>query len=225
MDVSYIIVVNTLAGSKRHFKNMIWLLSKNSKRALKPILIFGLLLASFSAAATYAEKPYLTKQVLFEEKTDGFSLSWGEEYTSAAEPLIFGDEEEMGLGVRMATPLTEKATGRIRSNRGLETAKTTWGQEAEWCDYSGTTEGFHAGIAIFAHPDNFRSSWWHNRNYGLMVANAFGREAMKQGDRSAVAVGTSESLRMRYGIYFHSREEQVNPELLDQIYEEKMLNL
>ena len=167
----------------------------------------------------------LVSRFSLERIADGFFLSWGEEYTSADEPLIFGDEEEMGLGVRMATPLTEKATGRIRSNRGLETAKTTWGQEAEWCDYSGTTEGFHAGIAIFAHPDNFRSSWWHNRNYGLMVANAFGREAMKQGDRSAVTAGNSESLSMRYGIYFHSREEQVNPELLDQIYEEKMLNL
>ena len=53
---------------------MVWLLSTNSKRVLKSIINFGLLLASFSAAPTYAEKPYLTKQVLFEEKTDGFSL-------------------------------------------------------------------------------------------------------------------------------------------------------
>ena len=74
MGVSYIIVVNTLAGSKRHFKNMIWLLSKNSKRALKPILVFAFLLASFSTPLTYAKEPFLAKQVLFEEKTDGFSL-------------------------------------------------------------------------------------------------------------------------------------------------------
>lgn len=160
-----------------------------------------------------------------EKLADGFFLSWDEEYTSAAEPLIFGDQEEMGLGARLATPLTEKATGRIRSNRGLETAKATWGQEAEWCDYSGTAEGLFAGIALFAHPDNFRPSWWHNRNYGAMVANAFGRDAMKQGEKSAVAVKPGESLRMRYGIYIHSSEEQLNLELLDQIYGEKMLNL
>lgn len=158
-----------------------------------------------------------------EKKSHGFFLSWNDVYTSTDGLLIFGDQEEMGLGARMATPLTEKTSGRIRSNRGLESAKATWGQEAEWCTYSGTTEGLHAGITVFAHPDNFRPSWWHNRNYGAMVANAFGRDAMKQGEKSAVVVEPGESLSMRYGVYVHSSKEQLSLEELNEIYEGKML--
>lgn len=53
---------------------MTWLLSTNSKSFLKPILVFAFLLAWFSSSSTFAKEPFLTKQVLFEEKTDGFSL-------------------------------------------------------------------------------------------------------------------------------------------------------
>jgi len=54
-----------------------------------------------------------------------------------------------------------------------------------------------------ADPANFRPSWWHNRDYGLMVANPFGREAMKQGAKSAVTVKRGESLRLRFGAVIH----------------------
>jgi hypothetical protein len=43
-------------------------------------------------------------------------------------------------------------------------------------------------VTLLAAPANFRGSWWHNRDYGVFVANPFGREAMKQGDRSEVRV-------------------------------------
>lgn len=53
---------------------MSWLLSTNSKSSLKQILVLAFLLAWFSTPSTFAKEPFLTKQVLFEEKTDGFSL-------------------------------------------------------------------------------------------------------------------------------------------------------
>ena len=31
---------------------------------------------------------------------------------------------------------------------------------------------------IVPHPDNFRESWYHSRDYGLLVANPFGKKAM-----------------------------------------------
>jgi hypothetical protein len=55
-------------------------------------------------------------------------------------------------------------------------------------------------------PANFRGSWWHNRNYGLMVANAFGREAMEQGEVSRVWLGAGEELRLRYGAFFYEEK-------------------
>jgi hypothetical protein len=52
-------------------------------------------------------------------------------------------------------------------------------------------------------PPNFRPAWWHNRDYGLMVANPFGQEAMKQGAKSRVRVQRGESFRLRFGAVIH----------------------
>jgi hypothetical protein len=54
-----------------------------------------------------------------------------------------------------------------------------------------------------ASPGNFRKSWWHNRDYGLMVANPFGRQAMKQGAKSAVPLKPGETLRLTFGAALH----------------------
>jgi hypothetical protein len=116
----------------------------------------------------------------------------------------FGDQEEMGFGARVATSIAEKNGAVITSSAGLRTAKATWGQPAEWCDCSGTVNGQPAGITLFTSPDNFRSSWWHNRDYGLLVANPFGRAAMKQGERSLVTVKRGEDFHLRFGAVFHS---------------------
>ena len=53
-------------------------------------------------------------------------------------------------------------------------------------------------------PANFRRSWFHNRDYGLMVANPFGRKAMEQGDTSRMEVKRGERLRLNFGVLLHS---------------------
>ena len=116
----------------------------------------------------------------------------------------------MGFGARVATAITEKNGGVITSSAGLKTAKNTWGQPAEWCDYSGTVDGQRVGITLMADPANFRPSWWHNRDYGLMVANPFGREAMKQGERSAVTVKRGQEFRLRFAAAIHAGVPEVS---------------
>ena len=54
-----------------------------------------------------------------------------------------------------------------------------------------------------AAPSNFRKSWWHNRDYGVFVANPFGRAAMNQGERSVVTIKQGESFRLVFGAMFH----------------------
>ncbi|MBL9140025.1 MAG: PmoA family protein, partial [Verrucomicrobiales bacterium] len=128
---------------------------------------------------------------------------WDAEFVSDHGDLIFGDQEEMGLGARVATFLAEKNGGRIRSSTGLETAAKTWGQRADWCDYSGALDGVPAGILLMASPANFRGSWWHNRDYGVFVANPFGRASMGQGEKSSVRVPKGERFRLRFGVVIH----------------------
>lgn len=126
-------------------------------------------------------------QVLCEEMcrytfTAGLKARWllAESRFRAMKPgITFGDQEEMGFGVRLATPLTVKHGNGILINAlGGLNEDGTWGKQADWCAFSGLVEGYRAGVLLAASPDNFRKSWFHNRNYGLMVANPFGRKSM-----------------------------------------------
>lgn len=133
-------------------------------------------------------------------------LRWDSTFTPGEEPLVFGDQEEMGLGVRMATAIAESSDqdGLLTNSKGQTTAGDVWGQPAAWCDYSGVVDGKPVGITIAGHPDNFRASWWHARDYGLMLANPFGRAAMKQGPPSRVVVKPEESLQLRFAVIVHN---------------------
>ena len=141
------------------------------------------------------------------ERGDGWRLTWEATFVADNRDLVFGDQEEMGFGARVATEVTEKKGGTVRNSDGLQTAKSTWGKPASWCDYSGTIDGAHCGVTLMTGPSNFRGSWWHNRDYGLVVANPFGRAAMKQGERSQVTVKQGESLKLTFGAVFHQGAE------------------
>ena len=145
----------------------------------------------------------------------GYLLLWDSTFYGAEE-FYFGDQEEMGLGFRVATPLrvdTESTTnlsagnGTIVDSEGRKNGGEIWGNAADWCDYSGTLDGHRIGITLFCHPDNFRPSWFHARDYGLLEANPFGRGAFGKGDKSKVVVKAGEELRLRYGVFVHAAAE------------------
>ena len=102
--------------------------------------------------------------------------------------VAFGDQEEMGFGVRLATPLTvQHGNGRILNSAGGRDEAGTWGQAAQWCSGWGTVDGTHVGAVVMSSPGNFRSSWFHSRDYGLIVANPFGGKAMTGPTDAAVS--------------------------------------
>jgi hypothetical protein len=154
----------------------------------------------------------------------GYLIAWDSTFTSGSE-FKFGDQEEMGLGLRVATPIRASRTaeagvpagnGEIRDAAGRVNEAGVWGQSADWCDYSGVIGGERVGMTIFCHPQNFRPSWFHARDRGLLVANAFGRAAFRQGEKSEVVVKPGESLRLRYGIFVHATPEgEAAPDLAE----------
>jgi hypothetical protein len=146
----------------------------------------------------------LTNRLTLAAQTNAWLLSWEATFRSDNGDFSFGDQEEMGFGARVATAITEKNGGVITSSSGLKTAKTTWGQPAEWCDYSGSADGKRIGITLLSDSRNFRPSWWHNRDYGVFVANPFGRAAMRQGGKSAVTVKRGDTFRLRFGAVIHT---------------------
>ena len=146
----------------------------------------------------------LTNRFALATQTNAWLLVWDATFRSDEGDFTFGDQEEMGFGARVATAITEKNGGVITSSAGLKSAKSTWGQPAEWCDYSGTVDGKPIGITLLSDPGNFRPSWWHNRDYGVFVANPFGRAAMKQGNKSTVTVKRGDTLHLRFAAFIHA---------------------
>lgn len=141
-------------------------------------------------------------KIIIKRRPSGWLLVWDAVFKSEDVDFSFGDQEEMGFGARVATNLTEKKGGVISSSSGLKTAKATWGNPASWCDYSSIKEN-QTGITLMASPVNFRESWWHNRDYGVFVANPFGRNAMKQGSKSLIKIKKRESFRIVFGAMLH----------------------
>ncbi len=141
------------------------------------------------------------------EREGCWQVVWRTKVTAGVDRIVFGDQEEMGLGCRVATAITEKNGGRIRNSDGFETAKETWGKEADWCDYVGELEGRSTGVLLIASSKNFRRSWWHNRDYGVFVANPFGRQAMTGGEKSEVVVEPGESLELEFAAVIHRVED------------------
>lgn len=131
----------------------------------------------------------------------GYLIDWRSEFQGASD-FVFGDQEEMGLGVRMESELVVARGGKITNSSGLINEKQVWGQAADWCDFRGRS----AGVLIMPDPSNFRRCWFHARDYGLLVANPFGQNAFTKGERSQVRVRAGEKLRLGFGILLHNGE-------------------
>ena len=96
---------------------------------------------------------------------------------------------------------------------GRRNEREVWGNAADWCDYSGTIAGRHAGITTMCDPQNFRPSWHHARDYGALVVNPFGQQAFHKGPASKVVVKPGESFRLRYGVLLHAGPKDAAPDL------------
>jgi hypothetical protein len=133
----------------------------------------------------------------------GYLILWDSQFTGS-DDFYFGDQEELGLGVRVATPLAVKNGGRMTNSDGLENGQQIWGKQADWCDYSGTIDARPLGVLLVPDPRNFRRSWFHARDYGFLAANPFGRNAFTGGAKSKVTVRKGQSLRLRFALLIHS---------------------
>jgi hypothetical protein len=141
-------------------------------------------------------------------RPDGYLIDWTSEF-SGPEDFSFGDQEEMGLGVRVATPLTVKNGGQILNSDGSKNEKLVWGKQADWCDYGGEIDGQPVGVTLMADRKNFRRCWFHARDYGVLVANPFGQNAFTKGEKSKVVVRKGETFRLRFGVLVHSGKADV----------------
>jgi hypothetical protein len=137
---------------------------------------------------------------------NGYLILWNSTFQSDHAAFYFGDQEEMGLGVRVAAPIMVKSGkgGRILDSEGRRNEKGIWGKPAQWCDYSGWLADVFAGVTIMPDPENIRPCRWHTRDYGFMAANPFGRAVFDAGPPSKLTVQPGEPFHLGFGVLLHA---------------------
>jgi hypothetical protein len=147
----------------------------------------------------------------FITRPDGYYVLIVSEF-SGKRPFSFGDQEEMGLGVRVATPLAVVNGGHIANSAGQKDEAECWGKTALWAQYGGMIDGKPVGVVVMPDPKNFRPSWFHARDYGFIAANPFGRKAFTGGEPSRVEVAPKTRFRLAYGVYVYSGQGAAEPD-------------
>jgi hypothetical protein len=121
---------------------------------------------------------------------------------SSDKPFAFGVKEEMGLGIRVATPIAVKGgSGSIASAGGGRDEKGTWGKVDSWWDYSGTIDRRRVGLMVMSAAGN-PDVWAHSRDYGVLVANPFPVDN-KENQGKKTVVEPEKPLRLRFGVLVH----------------------
>jgi len=140
----------------------------------------------------------------------GHVIAIASDFTSTSGDLRFGDQEEMGLGVRVATSLTveNELGGRILDSEGRINGEKVWGKTARWCDYAGPLDGNWVGMTVLTSPKNFRSSWSHARDYGFVAMNPFGLNAFTKADKQDMIVNNGQALRLGFAVVVHESAQE-----------------
>ena len=133
-------------------------------------------------------------------------LTYDTTLTAAAEKVEFADTKEGMFAIRLPNGMREREEGSVISATGAKTTKNCWGKTADWVDYYGPVDGKTVGVALFDHPNNFRPSRYHVRDYGLFGINPFGEGIYTNGDNAPAPVTLTQgkSVRLRYGLYVHN---------------------
>ena len=100
--------------------------------------------------------------------------------------------------VRMHPEFSVQKGGRITSSEGGVDQKGTHGTSASWMDYSNTTGGKNAGLAVLIHPADKPPRKWLTRDYGTLGPR---RPDERSGKRFTITKG--QGIRCRVGFLVH----------------------
>lgn len=142
----------------------------------------------------------------FHTADDHIAIGWNSRFFAGKTQLVFGDQEEMGLGVRLHSDLAVQRNlgGRILNAQGQRNEAEVWGKPSPWVDYSGPLGHQFVGIMLAPSPRNFRPCWFHARDYGFVTANPFGEQAFTQTKQpSRIVVEPDKELLLEFAVILH----------------------
>lgn len=160
------------------------------------------------------------RSLVLQEKTvfkfravgNGYLIDWDTELTSMDADVVFGEQEEMGLGIRMAASIAvdKNLGGRLLDSEGRRNGKAIWGKSADWCDYAGIIHGKWCGITVLVDADAGRACRCHARDYGFLALNPFSTKVFTGGEATPFRLAKGESVRLRFGLYIHESPEEAS---------------
>ncbi len=145
----------------------------------------------------------------FRRVDGGVLLRIDSRFGSDDRDFYFGDQEESGLAIRVASPIrVEGGNGTIVNDLGDQNGKQIWGKTAQWFDYFGTIDGRQVGMMVASSPANSRSSWLHARDYGVVVTNPFPRQPQERREPYVKTwVRKGEPLHLTWAVFIHDQPE------------------
>ncbi len=151
---------------------------------------------------------YSFSEIELEGGVRGTALIWDASFLSDEHNLRFGHQEEMGLGIRVATGLTVKTgKGMILNSRGHRNEKQVWGNTADWWNYGGKLSNEIIGILVVPDGKITPTSWGHARDYGALVINPTRRP---RANGTFIGVKSGVPLRFRYGLMFYTAPDEAS---------------
>lgn len=119
--------------------------------------------------------------------------------------VMFGDNHDALLGIRLGTPFEIAHGGRVVNAEGLNQWDKLRGARSAWVDSLATLDGEDVGVAMMDAPTNFRfPTPWHVREYALVFASPFAfRDYNPSAQDGSVTLKPGEELKLRYRILIH----------------------
>jgi|JI9StandDraft_1071089.scaffolds.fasta_scaffold04508_4 hypothetical protein len=153
-----------------------------------------------------------TTRFRFRRVKDGYLLEWETKLEAENSDATFGEQEEMGLGIRMATSLSvDKGFGaRMLDSQGRRNGKEIWGNKVEWCDYAGPIENHWCGITVLVDSKSGRECRCHARDYGFMAFNPFSTRVFTGGEPTLFVLHKGQTVALRFGVYVHQSEKEAD---------------
>lgn len=105
--------------------------------------------------------------------------------------------------IRMNSEFAVPGGARIVGSKGSPTKLRVNNFASEWIDYSNTTHGKNAGLAMFSHDDNAKPHDWLVRDYGT-----FGPRRIDAKSGKPFTLTNGESMQRRVGILVHQGDSE-----------------
>lgn len=181
-------------------------------------------------------------QYVFRGSADSRSIERITTLTAQKEAVVFRDNKEGVLGMRVTRALEQPAdkpetftdssgraskvpvldntgvTGEYTSSEGLK-GDAVWGTRGRWTMLKGTIGSEPVTLAMLDHPSNTGfPTYWHARGYGLFAANPLGRKVFdpKQAE-FVVTLDPGKSLTFRHRVLVMSTA--ATPEAIEREYQ------